>query len=327
MGVYNMIRGFGLACLFTLLSFVCFAQGRPPVCGPFAQFYNKDSINIVTFGASTVQGVPAPLNFQGPLKSFLENCYKGKPIVITNYGIAGETTTEGLNRFDVAIANQSGFLLILMGANDAVQIADGKARVSTTIANMREMVTRAKNHNLTVIIGTLQYFVEPPGKGSDARLAQRRNRVIDQINAAYASLTKELNIGLADFNAVIGRNKQLYSDDIHPNARGYHVLAFVFFDAINQMISERFQAAGVLQNYPNPANAFTKLRFNLSSAAAVKVSLYNVMGQRIGVVFDDYRNAGYHEEEISTLQYSPGMYFLVFEMLDLRFTKKIVIVH
>lgn len=320
-----MIRGFSLVCLFTLLSVACLAQGRFPVCGPFAQFYNKDSVNIVTFGASTVKGTPAPLNFQEPLKSFLENCYKDKPVVITNYGIGGETTTEGLIRFDIAIANKNGFLLLLMGANDAFKIADGVAKLSTTVDNMREMITRAKKRNLAVIIGTLQYFIVPPGRGDDVRLAQRRNRVIDQINGAYVSLAKELDVRLADFNTVIGRNKQLYSDDIHPNARGYYVLALVFFDAINQEVSENFQSAGILQNYPNPANTSTKLRFNLSSAAAVKVSLYNVMGQRIGVVFDDFRNAGYHEEEISTVQYYPGMYFLVFEMLKLKFTKKLMI--
>lgn len=322
-----MVRGLGLAFLFTLLSFLCIAQGRMPVCGPFAQFYNKDSINIVTFGASTVEGVPAPLNFQTPLKSFLENCYKGKPVVITNSGVAGETTTEGLVRFNNAITNNTGFLMILMGANDAIQIADGKAKLNTTIDNMKDMILRAQKKKLTVIIGTLQYFVDPGGRSPEARLAQKRNRIIDQINAAYISLVKEFDVRLADFNSVIGRNKQLYSDNIHPNARGYLVLAYVFFDALNQEISERFQAAAVLQNYPNPADTFTKLRYNLSSSSRVKVSLYNSVGQRVAILTDDYQNSGYHEEEISTSRYPSGVYFAYFEMLNLRFTKKIVVTH
>lgn len=322
-----MVRGFVLTCLFTLLSFLCFAQGRMPVCGPYAQFYNKDSVNVVTFGASTVEGVPAPLNFQTPLKSFLENCYKGKPVTVANNGVAGETTTDGLVRFDNAIANKTGFLLILMGANDAIQIADGKAKLNTTIDNMKNMVVRAQKKKLSVVMATLQYFVDPGGRSPEARLAQRRNRVIDQLNSAYGNLAKELNVRLADFNSVIGRNKQLYSDNIHPNARGYQVLAYVFFDALNQEISERFQAVAVLQNYPNPANASTKLRYNLSSASRVKVSLYNSVGQRVAILTDDYQNSGYHEEEISTSRYPPGVYFAYFEMLNLRFTKKIVITH
>jgi acyl-CoA thioesterase-1 len=314
---------FGLILLF---SFAVQAQVKMPACGSYAQFYSKDSINIITFGASTVQGIPAPLNFQTPLKSFLENCYKGKPVMIANHGVAGETTSDGLKRFDAAIANRTGFLLISMGVNDAIQIADGKARVSTTVDNMREMIARANKNKLNVILGTLQYCVEPTGNSPEARLAQRRNRVIDLINAAYRNLAKELDVRLADFNSVIGKNKQLYSDALHPNSRGYQVLAFVFFDAINQEISAYFQAVSVLQNYPNPASALTKLRFNLSSAAAVKVSLYNTVGQRLGVVLDDYRNAGYHEEEISIQNYPPGLYFLYFEILNLKFTKKLVIV-
>lgn len=318
----------GLVLLFLFLeSFIAVSQSKMPVCGTFAQFYNKDSINVVTFGASTVEGVPAPLNFQTPLRAFLEHCYKGKPVMVANNGIGGETTTAGLARFDKAIANKNGFLLILMGANDAVRIADGKDELSTTVANMREMILRAKRNKWTVIVVTLQYFVDPGGRSPEARLAQRRNRIIDQINAAYVSLVKELDAGLADFNRVIGRNKQLYADNIHPNARGYQVLAYVAFDALNQEIAAKFQAAVVLQNYPNPANASTKIRYNLSSASRVKVSLFNSIGQRIAVVADDYQNSGYHEEEIPTAQYPAGIYMLYFETLNQRVAKKIIIVH
>lgn len=311
-----------------LLSFFSgFAQFELPECGVYSQFYSKSSIDIVTFGASTVEGTPKPFSFQEPLRSFLENCYSNKPVVIENFGIGGETTAKGLLRFDAAIGQKSGFLLMLMGANDVIQIANGSGSINATVDNMRTMIRKAKANNMDIILGTLQYFVEIPGRTPQALLSQRRNRLIDQLNNAYKSLARLENIRIADINRVIGKNKALYSDDIHPNRRGYHIIGLVWFDAINQEIATNFQLSVVLQNYPNPANATTTLAFNLSGASRVRVSMFNSSGQRVAVVFDDYRNAGYHTEEIQTAQYAAGIYFLSYEISDLKIAKKLLIFH
>ncbi|WP_157766502.1 GDSL-type esterase/lipase family protein [Pedobacter ginsengisoli] len=322
----NIIKFYSFIC-FTLIGFAAFSQGRMPACGTHAQFYNRDSINIVTFGASTVEGVPAPLGFQKHLKSFIENCYANKPVNIANNGIAGQTTTQGLLRFDAAIAGRTGLVMILMGANDATLIAEGKARVSTTLANMRTMIEKAKSKNLDVILGTLQYFRDIPGYPDPTKLVHRRNRAIDLINKGYKELAKEMRIEIADIGAVFSKNKQLYSDDVHPNAKGYYVMALVWFDALNQNIIANHLASHIVQNYPNPANSFTKLGFTLNTAGRVRVTLYNMAGQRVGVVFDDFRNAGYQEEQISTVQYPTGIYILNYELPNSRFSKKMVISH
>ncbi|TKC02907.1 T9SS type A sorting domain-containing protein [Pedobacter frigoris] len=322
-----LLRRIFIFVCFVMLGVTAFSQGRMPVCGPYSQFYSKDSLNIVTFGASTVQGNPDPLNFQTSLKSFLENCYTGKPVVIANHGIAGENTTQGLLRFDKAIENKTGFVLILMGANDAVQIIDGNEKLSNTLSNMRTMINKARSRKLAVILGTIQYFVETPGRTPAARLSQRRNRTIDMINNGYKNLAKELGVRVADINSLIGKNKQLYADDVHPNAKGYGVISLMWFDALNQEIIENYLSPGIVQNYPNPANTFTKLGFNLPNAARVKITLYNIFGQRVAVVFDDYRNAGYQEENISTEMYAAGVYVLHYELLGHKFSKKLVIVH
>lgn len=303
------------------------AQGRFPVCGPQAKFYSKDSIRVITFGASTVEGVPKPLNFQSSLQSYIENCYPTKPVVIFNNGVAGETTTQGLLRIDAALNNQAEFFLILMGANDAIRITDNQLRLNVVVSNMRILIEKAKAKNLAVIMGTPQYFVEK-GTPADRLVARRRNRNIDYINGAYRALANEYGLKLADVNSTLGRDASLYSPDgIHPNVRGYEVISFVWFDAINQEISQNFQSVGVVQNYPNPANTYTKIGFTLSVASKVKIILYNSAGQNMGVVFDDYRNSGYQEEQLNTSQYPAGIYILYFELAGLRFSKKLIIVH
>lgn len=329
-----MIRNginFSLTSLYglTFLFFICFnalGQGVMPACSSSAQFYKGESINVVTFGASTVEGVPAPFNFQQPLKSFIENCYRGKSVNIYNYGVAGETTSQGLARFDAAIANKSGFVMLLMGVNDAVGIANGKGSIEATTENVRKMIEKAQYAKLDIIIGTLQYFLEPSEKGTQRNNIRRINSFIRDLNIAYKGLAASKGVKIADMNAVI-KKPHLYSDDVHPNRRGYYVMAMIWFDALNQEIVQNHLEAKVVQNYPNPADTFTKIGFTLSSASEVRVSLFNAYGQRLGIVFEDYRNAGYHVEDISTIKYPPGFYFLYYEFLNARFTKKMIIAH
>ncbi|MEQ7798429.1 GDSL-type esterase/lipase family protein [Pedobacter sp. ASV1-7] len=317
-------------CSLTLLFFICFStlgQVRMPACSSSSQFYKADSINVITFGASTVEGVPAPLNFQQPLKSFIENCYSGKAVNVYNYGVAGETTKQGLIRFDAAIANKTGFILLLMGVNDAVQIADGKGgSVVATTQNLQLMIEKAQAAKLNVIIGTLQFFLEPGGRGPQSNRIRKINALINQINIQYRALANSKGLKVADINSVM-RSNSLYSDDVHPNRRGYYVMAMIWFDALNQEIVENHLKTAVVQNYPNPANTYTKIGYTLSSASSVKVSLYNILGNNLGVVFEDYRNAGYHVEEISTIKYPPGVYILYYEFLNNFFTKKMIITH
>ncbi|MCX2478648.1 GDSL-type esterase/lipase family protein [Pedobacter sp. MC2016-15] len=303
------------------------AQTRFPVCGPQVKFYTKDSIRVITFGASTVEGFPKPLSFQAPLQSYLENCYRVKPINIFNFGISGETTGQGLLRIDAALSNQADFFLILMGANDAIRIADNQQRVSETVNNMRILIGKAKAKNLPVIIGTVQYFVEDRGTTAERNLARRRNRFIDQINGAYRNLAQETNSRIADINSTMGKDISLYADGVHPNRRGYNVLGIVWFDAITQEIAQNFQSVGIVQNYPNPANSYTRIGFTLASAARIKITMYNSAGQNMGVIFDDYRNSGYQEEQITTSQYPAGIYILYYELLGLRFSRKLIIQH
>jgi hypothetical protein len=54
------------------------------------------------------------------------------------------------------------------------------------------------------------------------------------------------------------------------------------------------QSFGLQQNYPNPFNPTTSLPFTLASAARVRLSIFNVLGQEIAVIADADFAAGTH---------------------------------
>jgi len=299
------------------------AQVMGASCPESAQYFSKDSINVVTFGASTVAGVNG-LDFQSYLTANFINCYKDKVINVQKYGIPGETTAMGLLRIDNAIAYKTGFIVILMGANDALQITDGKANIASTEANMRALITKSLDQKLVPIVCTLQNFDDR----RDPRL-RRANTVVARINTLYKKLAKEYAVYLSDLNAVIRRDFTLYQDPIHPNSRGNRLIAFVLFDAINKIIAERFLEFTVTQNYPNPGNNLTSIDIVMPSADKVEMKIYNLQGKVVQTVLNEYLNTGKHTIELNLSLLAPGIYIykVVSSSGAYVATKKMVVIH
>jgi hypothetical protein len=62
------------------------------------------------------------------------------------------------------------------------------------------------------------------------------------------------------------------------------------------------------QNYPNPFNPSTTVRFALAGPGWVKLSVYNSLGQEVGVLHEGMKEAGYHEIRWDATGFPSGVY-------------------
>ena len=66
----------------------------------------------------------------------------------------------------------------------------------------------------------------------------------------------------------------------------------------------------ILQNYPNPFNPSTKIRFSVPERSQVKLTLHDVLGREISVLFDEEMNPGTKELELNGNNLASGVYLV-----------------
>ena len=63
------------------------------------------------------------------------------------------------------------------------------------------------------------------------------------------------------------------------------------------------------QNYPNPFNPSTVIAFDMPAGGAVRLEVFNMLGESVGLLVDEYRSAGMHEARFDAGSLASGTYF------------------
>ena len=82
------------------------------------------------------------------------------------------------------------------------------------------------------------------------------------------------------------------------------------------------------QNYPNPFNPSTIISFQLPKAGNVTLKVFDVLGNEIATLVDEYRNAGSYNVQfkMNNVQLSSGIYFYQLNAGDFVETKKMILI-
>ena len=67
------------------------------------------------------------------------------------------------------------------------------------------------------------------------------------------------------------------------------------------------------QNFPNPFNPTTSIRFNLPTDSNVKLNVFNVLGEEVAELLNENIIAGYHSVDFNASHLNSGIYFYKLE--------------
>jgi len=163
---------------------------------------------IICFGDSLTAGTGASRgrDYPSQLSKML-----GRPVI--NAGVPGDTTAGALARLQRDVLSRSpDVVLITLGGND---LKNGVER-DAAFANLHRVVVAIQKHGARVILGGLDFPFRDRGFGSGYREL-----------AAQTGATLIPNI----LEGIIG-NRKLMSDPIHPNDKGYLIMARRFYGAL-----------------------------------------------------------------------------------------------
>jgi hypothetical protein len=78
------------------------------------------------------------------------------------------------------------------------------------------------------------------------------------------------------------------------------------------------------QNYPNPFNPSTTISYVLPAAGNVSLKVYNVIGQEVATLVDEFRTAGSYEARFDASRLSSGVYFYALKAGEYSNVKKMM---
>jgi hypothetical protein len=84
------------------------------------------------------------------------------------------------------------------------------------------------------------------------------------------------------------------------------------------------------QNYPNPLNPSTQIRYHLPQAGHVKLVVYDMQGREIKTLVDEFQSAGekfvfWHGADHQGREMTAGIYFCRLSAGTFRETKKMIL--
>lgn len=79
------------------------------------------------------------------------------------------------------------------------------------------------------------------------------------------------------------------------------------------------------QNYPNPFNPSTTIKFSLPTSQLVKLTIYDVLGQKIATIIDGIYEQGIHEAQFEAKNLNSGIYFYRLQTETMDITRKMIL--
>ena len=180
---------------------------RPHVANP-----HPSSAVVVCFGDSLTAGTGA-----APGQSYPDHLARLVGRDVVNAGVPGDTSAGALERLQRDVLDRHpGYVCITLGGND---LKNG-VEAGEAFANLERIVSRIHQRGALAVVGGIDIPLYGRGYPDGYRELQRSTGCVLVDNV---------------YQGIFG-HRELMSDPIHPNGRGYAVMAEHFHDAIEPFL-------------------------------------------------------------------------------------------
>jgi hypothetical protein len=79
------------------------------------------------------------------------------------------------------------------------------------------------------------------------------------------------------------------------------------------------------ENYPNPFNPSTTIRYSIPEASFTSIKIYDVIGNEVSSLVNENKSTGTYEVEFNAANLSSGIYYYTLQSGSFRETKKMIL--
>jgi len=80
------------------------------------------------------------------------------------------------------------------------------------------------------------------------------------------------------------------------------------------------------QNFPNPFNPVTVIRYDLTEPGSTSLIVYNILGQKVKELVNEYKDAGYYKVEFNASELPSGIYIYKINSGNYTQTRKLMLI-
>lgn len=100
----------------------------------------------------------------------------------------------------------------------------------------------------------------------------------------------------------------------------------LIYSAINILSTEVPSEFSLFQNFPNPFNPVTNIKYEIKETSNVKIIVYDIQGKEIAVIVNQRQNAGTYLADWNAEGFASGVYFYRIETAGFTDTNKMVLI-
>jgi len=195
--------------IVVLLCAACGSSPAPAPVSPSPVQSPTQVRQVVVLGDSLAVSPSAGESFPARLQARIGAA--ALPWTVTNAGISGDTTADGVRRVEPLLAADVGVLVLELGANDGLR----GMPTGTIDDNLASIITRAQQRSIRVLLCGME---TPPTHGLDYSVA---------FHFVFPTVAQRFAVPLVPFVlAGVALDPELNgADGVHPNAAGAERIA------------------------------------------------------------------------------------------------------
>ena len=211
----------------SIFRFYCIALAIFFIQSTTPGFGNQRSVAVIGDSLTQGYGLKATENFVSVLQNRLnENNHK---VQLINFGVSGDTTSGGLERFEWSVSSGVDGVVINLGANDMLRGISPEL----TYSNLQQMLGLAEEKGLPVLLIGID---AGDNYGKDFKISFRK---------IFQKLKNDFNILLYPnfFQSLISGDTVdflsfMQNDNIHPNKKGVEKIVDDFYPLMEIFLGE-----------------------------------------------------------------------------------------